>query len=123
MTTRKEIIRIKGGSEIELTLQESIVGVKLLPPRFKKKIREFLTDLKKRVAEPFFMWVCEYCETMGYVGYEEGDDNQVILGHIYEAHRGKAKRGCDGKSHFRIFNHKGEELKEFTRIMSFKEVN
>ena len=113
----------KEGRKIELIIQESVVGARFLPEEFQERVQELFHELKRKLGALFYVWVCEYCKTMGYVEYEDGDDPQLIIKRIYAGHQKKIEQDCNEKANLRIFDHNWKELKEFTQIMSFKEVS
>lgn len=113
---------IEEGRKIELTIQEAVTRAKALPVEFEKRVQEFLNDLQKRISGLFFMWVCEYCKTMGYVTYEEGDNIQGIAERIVAGHKEKAKPDCNKAkiqiTRIRIYDHRGLPQKDSALIIS-----
>lgn len=111
-----EWAKIGVGSTINLTISESVTRWRVKPPRVEKSIKELIVEIKKKASGYFFIWICQYCGTNGYVEYEEGDDFQRIAERIVLAHRKEAKAGC--KKDIRIFDHRGIEQKDSALFLS-----
>ena len=105
------------GRKIELTIMESVMGVRLLTESFQEKVNDYISELLEKINGLFFMWFCEYCQTMGYVTYEDGDDPMVIRRKIKIAHKTEIKPGCD-KTKLKIYDHRGMLQEESTLAVS-----
>ena len=111
------------GSKIELTIAESIVGMKAIHTRFQEKVKRFLDNPQKKFKGLFFTWICYNCQTMDCVEFEDGDDPQVIIEHICESHKNKngAKPDCN-RSRIRLFDRNGNERKDLAQALFLVEI-
>ncbi|MFH1423521.1 MAG: hypothetical protein ABIG29_01005 [Candidatus Nealsonbacteria bacterium] len=105
------------GSTITLTVSEVVTRWQVQSPKIEKSIKKFIAEAQKKNSGLFFLWICEHCRTTGCVEYEDGDDSQIIAGHIISAHRKEAKPDCSQEA-IRIFDHRGEEQKNSELLLS-----
>ena len=103
--------------KIALTIRESVVGARLLVESFQDKVGDFITETLENTNGLFFMWLCEQCQSMGCVTYEDGDDPRTIRRKIEAAHKTKIKPGCE-KTKLKIYDHRGMLQTESTLAIS-----
>ncbi|MFH1780915.1 MAG: hypothetical protein ABH841_02840 [Candidatus Nealsonbacteria bacterium] len=110
--------KIGPGAMITLIITESVINHRFQPPKVEKSIRKIVDETRQKVAGCFFIWVCPYCGTKGYVDYEDGDDTQRIMERIVMSHKEAMKAGC--KCAIRIFDHRGYEQENSSLFLSSK---
>jgi len=84
---------------------------------FQEKVTDFITETLDNTNGLFFMWICEQCQSMGCVTYEDGEDSRVIRRKIEMAHKAEIKPSCD-KSTFKIYDHRGIPQRESALAVS-----
>ncbi len=110
--------KIMPGALIPLTISESVTRWRVQAPKikFQEYARNLVAETRKKIAGLFFIWICQYCGTSGYVDYEDGDDPQGIVERIAAAHVKTCKLGC--KYNIRIFDHRGIEQEDSALFLS-----
>ena len=108
--------RIGPGSTIEVYVREMLSAIKVLA----SKPDMFMTSEWQKIPVPGYLWACQECQKRGVVGYQDGDDMQVVVDHIFDNHNTKSPE-CSADFH--IYNHLFEEQYELERLLSFQGVS
>ncbi|MFA4998561.1 MAG: hypothetical protein WC514_00850 [Candidatus Paceibacterota bacterium] len=107
--------KIGVGSRIEVTLRESVVGVRVsLQKPVPKRIKE-----EENPQSPYYRWTCNICGETGIVSYGEWEEPLIIGKRIKSKHRAVSP-SCNSLN-LKIIDHYGiDKTEEFKQIVGVK---
>jgi hypothetical protein len=111
---------LKPERTLEVYTKETLTGIKVWPQKPEMFYVWKLTKEWEDIPVPGYLWGCQECSKRGVVGYEDGDDQQVILRHILQAHMVNSPE-CRHPN-FRIYNHLFQEQRDFDELLALKGV-
>lgn len=112
--TREEWNQIQEGSKVEITIQDSVIGVRLLPVKSSKKAQEEV------ISTSDYTWFCEVCGKRGEINYDGVDDPRIIANNIYKDHT-RASPKCS-PANVQIIDRNMVKQEELSRLVALERV-